>query len=185
MVSHMDYSTRPSVHEASNFWFFPNSKKTKKKPVLVILPDSKIGRKGKNPVTGNYYLIRSISPEKKRCLAGIVQLDRAERKNYQHTSSRNYEHLCGSIATVTTDTHATLHSTQRKRSRFIISLSKPIRATGVGEALTQAALRQRNGRWMQTAVTFRSCTLDRSDNFMRSAIGTDVTVVVNKDAVHL
>ena len=57
-------------------------------------------------------------------LAGTALLDGATRQKYQHTSSSGYEHLCDSMATVTTDTDVTLHSTQRKRSRFIITLNK-------------------------------------------------------------
>ena len=123
----MDYGTRPGVHEATNFRIFSHfKKKQEKKTFRNFLPDSKTGPKGKIPVTGIYGLFRKISPEKNgrySFLAGMVLLDGATKQKYHHTSSRSYEHLCGSIATVTTDTDATLHSTQRKRSRFIITLN--------------------------------------------------------------
>ena len=111
----------------SGFFLIQKEKATRRKADsgnFHLIP--KLDPKKRTRWTGKFYLIRQTSPEKKRyvlILTGIVLLDGAARQKYQHTSLRSHEHLCDSIATVTTDTYATLHSTRRKRSRSIITLN--------------------------------------------------------------
>ena len=127
----MDYGTRPGVHKATNFRiFFVFQKKALQEKSrsgnFYVIPKLYPERR-----TGTGYLLPysvKISSEKKRqvlILAGMVLPDGATTQKCQHTSLRGYEHLCDSIATITTDTDATLHSTPRKRSRFIITLNTP------------------------------------------------------------